>query len=69
MAHNDTSVCMIENNNNNLILGSQPIQTPNWCMIPPCLCDKKPSAHSDLNVNVYRGVHTLHPSIFEPMTY
>jgi hypothetical protein len=58
----------LENNNNNIILRSQPSQTPNWCMTPPCLWDKGPTLPKTLTGNVYRGIHTLLPSRFERAT-
>jgi hypothetical protein len=73
-------VLVYNNNNNininNLILRSQPRQTPNSCMIPLCLWDKRPLClwdkrsplHIDLTVKVYECVHTLPPSGFELMT-
>ena len=56
------------NNNSSLILRPHPRQTPNWCMRPPCLWDKGPLPCSDLIAKVYKGVHTLPPYGFEPMT-
>ena len=56
------------NNNNNLFLRSPSSETPIWCMRPPCLWDKVPPLHSDLSAKVYKGVHTLPSSGFEPTT-
>lgn len=53
------------NDNNNLILRSQPSQAPKWCMRTTCLWDKGPPLHSNLTAKVYRGVYTLPHSSFE----
>ena len=60
-----------DNNNynyNNIFLRSPPRETPNWCLRPPCLWYKGPPLRSDLTAKVYKGVHTLPPFRFEPIT-
>jgi hypothetical protein len=40
----------------------------NWCTRSPCLWDKGPLQSRDLTGKVYRGIHTLPPSRFVPVT-
>ena len=56
------------NNNNNIFFRSPPSETPIGVWYPPVCGTRDPPLRSDLTAKVYRGVHTLPPFVFEPVT-
>lgn len=52
---------LINNNDNNLILRSQPTQTPNWCMRSLVCGTRDPPTCSDLTTKLNKCVDTLRP--------